>query len=686
MAYRQPDKNPAADTAALLQKIADQEEELQVLRLHRVMFDALLGSIPDNVYFKDINSRFLLVSEAMKSWFGAHNISDVIGKTDFDMFAYEHAKKAYDDEQKIIASGEAIVGVDEKEVWDDGKITWVSTTKIPFRDEAGNIVGTIGISRDVTQRKEAEESLNTASRAIRDEHKLLRTVIDLIPDAVYVKDENHKFVLSNKAHYANFGFSSRDEVVGKSDRDLFAEEFASTFEAGEKDVIHNKVEIRNREEEGINPLTGKKVWVLASKVPIDHYDFKGLVGVARDVTDVREYMDKLKAAKQEAEKANFEKTGFLAKMSHEIRTPLYGIIGLTELVLDSMRGQQDTDKLVLIKESADLLLSIINDLLDYSKLESGKLELENIDFNLPVVIKDIIDIVFLRKKNPGLDVTINIKSDVPVNLMGDPGRLRQILVNLLGNAKKFTAEGKVAVCVELIESAAGHVKLQFVVEDTGIGIDQDKLSVIFDSFSQADSSITRKFGGTGLGLAICKEIVKAMNGEIWVESPSTQTNVGSAFYFTAEFSLPENAKNLNYKNFARDRLALSEIKKKINGERILLVEDNPVNQQITRALLEKAGFHVDVVENGKIAIDATVKGDYALILMDVQMPEMDGPTASREIRKNHHYDHIPIIAQTAQAMDGDREKCIQAGMNDYISKPINPDLLYEKLQKWMFQN
>lgn len=684
MANQQSDKNPPNDSAALLQKIAEQQEELQHLRLHKVMFDALLDSVPDNVYFKDRESRFLLVGEAMREWLGARNIDEVIGKTDFDMFAYEHAREAYDDEQKIIASGQAIVGVDEKEVWDDGKITWVSTTKVPFKDEAGNIVGTIGISRDVTQRKEAEERLNAASRAIRDEHKLLRTVIDLIPDAVYVKDENHKFVLSNKAHYSNLGYASRDEVVGKSDRDFYAPEFASVFEAGEKDVIQNKVEIRNREEEGVNPLTGEKVWVLASKVPIDYYDFKGLVGVARDVTDVREYMDKLESAKHEAEKASKEKTDFLAKMSHEIRTPLYGIMGLTDLVLDSRHSQEDTDKLVLIKESADLLLSIINDLLDYSKIESGKLELEEIDFNLPVAIKDIIDIVFLRKKNAGLEVNINVKSNVPVNLVGDPGRLRQILVNLLGNAKKFTAEGKVAVYVELVESTSEHVKLQFQVEDTGIGIDQDKLAVIFDSFSQADSSITRKYGGTGLGLAICKEIVKAMNGEIWVESPSKLTNMGSAFYFTAEFSLPENTKNVHNKNFARDRLALSEIKTRVNAERILLVEDNPVNQQITLALLEKAGFQVDVVENGKVAVDATLKNDYKLILMDVQMPEMDGPTASREIRKNHHYDHIPIIAQTAQAMDGDKEKCLQAGMNDYISKPINPDLLYEKLKKWMF--
>lgn len=519
------------------------------------------------------------------------------------------------------------------------------------------------------------QKFNNMTRAVRDFQKKIAeefvnekiAIVDSMPVGVVIISHDKKVLFANLAALKMLN-AKLGELVGNSFPFSVTPGLIKEFELKHGIVVRAIVEMRS--------------------LMIEWQKSPAYLIIMIDVTRLKSIEKELREAKEKAESATVAKSLFLANMSHEIRTPMNAVIGMADLLYHTDLTPEQRSYLNTIKAASENLLRIINDILDLSKIESGKLELDNTAFNLEGVINETMSLFYNQAVSKGLALAKHIDEDVPTSLKGDPLRLRQVLFNLISNAIKFTEKGEITVNVKKLKTIdAGaeaadkeKVMLLFSVKDTGIGIPYALQERIFDSFTQADSSITKKYGGTGLGLAICKEIVRLMKGKIWVES---EPNKGSEFIFTALFetvkshdsgrSIPVAVED-HQKDYCQEK----------SGIKILVAEDDKLNQQIISLILKKNGIDFVIVENGKQVIEMLQKEHFDMILMDVQMPDMDGLEATKIIRKSSSglFDpQIPIVAVTAFALKEDAQRCYESGMDEYISKPIKAERLLEVIRK-----
>ncbi len=549
----------------------------------------------------------------------------------------------------------------------DGTLRYVSASTAPIKSSDREIMGVVVVFRDITRIRKAEEKLQKLSQAVEQS-----------PGIIVMADTRGNIEYVNPRFTEVTGYSF-DEVKGKS---LFFMELEENGEEKCKDMIQAvfsgkewRSEIRHKSKNNV------VFWEYAYYSPIINSEgvVTNYLKVSEDITERKLMSENLFKAKEAAEAANRAKSEFLANMSHEIRTPLNGIIGMTNLTLQTELTDEQRENLNIVNSCAELLLRVINDILDYSKIEAGKMTLENVKFDFFNLLEKTYKAHIVQANEKGLRLSYTVQKGIPRILVGDPGRLQQVLNNLISNAVKFTDIGEVRIDVDIIEKRDDSVKLKFTVSDTGIGIDGDKMNMLFKSFSQVDSSITRKYGGTGLGLAISKQLVEMMGGEIWVES---QKGKGSTFYFTAGFKRKAKSSVKAECTSNADERVLG---RKLN---ILLAEDDKVNQQVIAGMLKKEQCSLTIAENGFEAIKLFEENEFDLILMDVQMPEMDGIEATKRIRKMEEgtFRHIPIIAVTAFAFENDREKILEAGMDDYISKPFSFDDIYAAINRVLYKD
>ncbi len=548
--------------------------------------------------------------------------------------------------------------------------------------------------RSISENLQLHIEAQRREKKLNESEEKYRLLFDKSEDPILVISGN-KFTVANQATVNILGFNSKDELINTHPSDLsppFQNDGSPSLEKAEKMMRRahkhgfNRFEWNHKKKNGvIFPVD-----ISLTRIPAEGRD--EMLCIWRDITNQKRIEKELLKAQQHAEAANQAKSEFLANMSHEIRTPMNGIIGMTSIVLDTGLTPEQQRNLENIQLSAKSLLSLLNDILDFSKIEAGQLLIEKSDFNLVSALDNIISIMTFAAREKGIDLYYQDDvSGFPLFVKGDELRLRQILVNLIGNSIKFTQEGSVTLKVVSEEQKDNQVKLHFMVVDTGVGIPADKHETIFSSFGQADSSTTRKFGGTGLGLTICKQLVDLMGGQIWVESALGQ---GTTFHFTVFLECGEKEEILWQDNsVAPEDRALD----------ILLVDDNGLNCDIARYILEKDGHRVIEAKNGLVALELLVSRHFNLILMDVQMPVMDGLTATTIIRASENsYDlssfnispslsenlvekckgkHIPIVAMTANAMVGDRDKCLDTGMDNYLTKPFEPSQVQKVLSE-----
>ena len=597
-----------------------------------------------------------------------------------------------DDRARVISGIDSVLREDE-EVWTDeyrfrhadGTYLTVVDRGYVVRDEERRPVRVIGSMLDITERKRVE--VERAS-----EQEFLATVLESLKEGIVVCDAEGTLTLFNHATRELHGIPEKkvapDEWAGEYDlyqadgRTPMRKEDIPLFRAFRGEVVRDV-------EMVVAPRNGPVRILLANGQAFygPEGGKLGAVVAMHDITERKLAERELKQAKEVADAANLAKSEFLANMSHEIRTPMNGVIGMTELLLGTELLPQQRRYVEIARSSGDVLLALLDDILDFSKIEAGKVRVEATDFDLPALVSETVAVFAERAREKGLEFASFVGGDVPTSVAGDPFRIRQVLTNLLSNAVKFTEGGRVSLRVERVEEWADTVKIRFEVADTGIGITDEQRARLFQPFSQADASTTRRYGGTGLGLAISGQLVGMMGGELGVES---EPGAGSTFSVTLPLTerpdtippaaVPESPSEDPSPPARRDT---GSAEAGPLAAKVLVVEDTLTNQMVAVELLKRRGYGASVVPNGEEAVEALSKTPYAAVLMDVQMPKMDGYEATREIRKREIGGRrIPIIAMTAHALQGDREKALEAGMDDHLSKPVRPEELDRVLERW----
>jgi PAS domain S-box-containing protein len=542
-----------------------------------------------------------------------------------------------------------------------------------------------------------QDNLHQAIGQLRESEGKLLTILDNVDAFIYVKDRDGRYLFANRP-VRELWHAEMADIVGCRDDKFFDGPTAENIRRNDRRVLDGG-EILRTEENNTVPDTGEPVTFLSTKLPLRLEDdsIYALCGISHDITERKRFENQLashrdlleaqvkartvelQVAKEAAETASVAKSAFLANMSHEIRTPLNAITGMVYLIRKAGLTSEQAERLNKLENAGEHLLEVINAILDLSKIEAGKFALEEKPVNLKAIFENVLSMVHERAEASNLALFSELQP-LPHCLLGDPTRLQQALLNYVTNAIKFTPSGQIHLRGLFIEANNETTLLRFEVVDTGIGIAADVLARLFTAFEQADNSTTRQYGGTGLGLAISRKIALLMGGDAGAESVPGR---GSTFWFTARF---KNGEPLGLSSATADpESAALALRQRHAGRRILVAEDEPVNREITLMMLEDVGIIVEVAEDGERAVSMMQNGRYDAILMDMQMPRMDGLDATRLIRQMPGGDAIPILAMTANAYAEDRIRCMDAGMNDFISKPVKPDDVYFILRKWLDQ-
>ena len=684
--------NSSKGSVIAFRDVSEREKYLQSLKMYQIIVE----QANDGIRMLDKNGRLIFQNQKMAGILG-YEPQEMHGNPLKDYMHPEDWSK-FDATWQDRKQGKP--GVYEvRMMHKSGRVVWVTISAMPRLTAQGEFDGSFAVVRDITENKRMEMALKSSEQKYRH-------IAENTGDVIWRLDLNSlRFTYVSPSVYRLRGYTP-EEVMAQP------LEAALTRESSEfiKNKLTQRLAALSNGDESVRVQTdivdqpcsnGEIVHTeVVTTLITDNQDRPvEILGVTRDITERRRAEQALHQAMLKADQATKAKSVFLANMSHEIRTPMNGVIGMTDLLLDTDLNPEQRRLTEIIKSCGKNLLSLINDILDISKIESGKLELEMLEFDLNILLNDLASSMSVLARGKNLELTVELGPEVPKLLQGDPVRLRQVLTNLVGNAIKFTQKGNVVVQVAVSNglqniSDQDHVELHFAIQDTGIGIPEDKIPLLFDNFSQIDTSISRKFGGTGLGLSISRQLVKMMDGDIGV---SSTLNLGSKFWFTARFLQQDKAKVTSVVSSPTANTA-----PKFSGQ-VIVAEDNPVNQLVAKGILKKLGLSTQIAANGLELLNLVKTVACHVILMDVQMPEMDGLEATREIRimmndecrvmkkENvldsiiNHYSsfRIPIIAMTAGAMKEDRERCMKAGMDGFLSKPVSMAKMTKVFEKWL---
>ncbi|WP_421919042.1 PAS domain S-box protein [Marinifilum sp.] len=632
--------------------------------------ELIVDNIDEVIFQATVQGEWAYLNTAWTNLTG-FDLSSSLGTSAFDFMHPDDVEKSQLKLKYLLEHKEKASQLELRFITKSGNYKWCEIIGRLIVDKDGKSTGVYGFIKDISDRKNLEVEKNLNAEKFR--------LIFEKSSVAYLIIKEARFLDCNQACLELFGVQKRDDFVGK-----YVQDFSPVFQPdGSKSYDKTKELIREAQEKGFRKFDwihmkedGSEFPVEVSLNPVQLAEGNVMFVALSDLSERKRVEAELITAKEKAEEATKAKAQFLSTMSHEIRTPMNAVIGVTHLLSESDPREDQLSNLNILKLSADNLLALINDILDFSKIEAGKIDLESIDFNFRNFINNVAAGFQIRAKEKNLDFKLEIDPKIPAHLIGDPTRLAQVLANLCGNAFKFTDKGFVKLKADFMSYVDNKVKIQFTIQDTGIGIPADKKDHIFESFSQADSNTTRLYGGTGLGLAITGKLVELMNGNINVES---QARKGTSFFVNIDLKL--SIKSKPKASFVDDTMSNID---KIKGMHVLVAEDNPMNVLIIKQFLKKWNVSYDVAKNGKIALEKVQQSNYNMILMDLQMPEMDGYEAAKNIRQlnEEKYQRIPIIAVTASAFNEIRAKVIGAGMNDFVTKPIHPEELYLKLEKY----